>query len=202
LQLVLSDGSCFFVPEQALADLGLEGLSPPVELPEATVLALERQAGILAAREKALDLLARSPASERSLRLKLQARNFTPEAIDQAVAWLSARDLLDDRRFAEAWISSRLERHPEGCEALIAGLRRRGVERSTAAEVVGRLVDSAVERQAAERLLSKLRRRGTSSDEELSRRLAARGFRRSLVLSLLEDGAQEESSGSGGQPVS
>jgi regulatory protein len=188
LKLVLSDGSCFFVTEQVLSDLGLGAVSPPVVLDEATLLELGRQAGILAAREKALDLLGRSPASERSLRLKLRDRAFPPEAIDEAVAWLAARGLLDDRRFAEAWLAVRLERHPEGREALIAGLRHRGVDRSTAAEVVLRVVDSAVEREAAQRLLSKLRRRGACSQEELARRLAARGFRRCLVRSLLESG--------------
>ena len=182
-KLVLSDGSLLFVPAQAVMDLGL-GADPPVELSEAALAGLTRQAELLAARDKALGLLEAAPQAQATLRLKLLRRGFGPEAIDQTAAWLEARGLLDDRRFAEGWILTRLERHPESRGVLIAGLRRRGVSRAVAQEAVRLAVDAEAEREAARRLLDRLRRRPLPP-EELSRRLAARGFSRSLVRSLL-----------------
>lgn len=182
-KLVLSDGSFLFVPAQAVTELGLDpALSG--ELSEAVLAGLRGQAELLAARDKALALLEAAPQAQAALRLKLRRRGFGPEAVDQTAAWLAARGLLDDRRFAESWILTRLERHPEGRGVLIAGLRRRGVTRAVAEEVVRFAVDAEAEREAARRLLDRLRRRA-SSPEELSRRLAARGFSRSLVRSLL-----------------
>jgi len=70
----------------------------------------------------------------------------------------------------------------------VAGLQKRGVRRAVAEEVVALTVDAEAEREAARRLLAKLRRLSTApTAQELSRRLAARGFSRSLVRSLLGD---------------
>lgn len=176
-----------------LAEAGLPDASAAtealrLELDEATLLALQAQAAILAARDKALSLLSRSPATERTLRLKLGERGHEPAAIDAAAAWLHERGLLDDRRFAEAWLAARLQRRPEGRPALIAGLRRRGVPREVAEQAVLRSFDAEVEREAAGRLLAKLRRQGASDPGELARRLAAKGFPRSLVREVLEEG--------------
>lgn len=174
-----------------LADVGLAELagasgSEVVRIEEAALRALQQQAAVLAARDKALSLLSHAPATEYLLRLKLRERGHGTEAVEAAVAWLVDRGLLDDRRFAEAWLASRLQRRPEGRGALLAGLRRRGVPREVAEQAVLGGFDAEVEREAAQRLLAKLRRQGASEPEELARRLAAKGFPRSLVRELLE----------------
>lgn len=152
----------------------------------------------LEARAKAVELLARRSHSVQELRLKLLRRTYTPSEADGALAWLSERGYLDDSSFARQWAQQRIERHPEGRVALVAGLRRRGVSREVAEAVAGELCTSETEREAAQAALGKLMRAGergagpssgaspsARETERLRRALRRRGFSASLILELL-----------------
>jgi len=154
----------------------------------------------LEARDKALELLVRRPHSVQELRLKLSRRRFASAEVDHALAWLDERGYLDDFRFAREWAEQRLARHPEGRLALTAGLRRRGVSREVAEEVIAGICSPESEREAAEAALSKLMPRGGAAEldagephsclsageiERLRRALQRRGFAAALILELL-----------------
>lgn len=73
-----------------------------------------------------MDLLARREHSVAELRAKLTAREFDAEAVDTAVKQLAEEGLVDDQRFAEAFVASRA-RKGQGPVRIRMELERRGV---------------------------------------------------------------------------
>jgi regulatory protein len=185
-KLRLSDGSSFLVSSEVLNLAGVDSLElvPGLEIERTTAHRLYESSRAVEAREKAVELLARRPHCAQELRRKLVQRNFEPETVERALGWLDGRGYLDDAGFAREWVRQRLQRHPEGRVALIAGLRRRGVAREIAEEVAAELCSGKNERASAEAALAKLSRRGGSADE-LRRALQRRGFASFLILELL-----------------
>lgn len=173
-------------------------LTPGKELESAVVNGLHECSRALEARLKAVELLARRAHSAEEVRRKLRLRSFDTRHIDEALAWLDQRGYLNDRAFAGEWVERRVERHPEGRLALIAGLRRRGISREVAEEVTAALCTPESERARAEAALAGLSRHGESpepSEERIRRALQRRGFGASLVLELL----RERRRGGGGE---
>jgi regulatory protein len=77
-------------------------------------------------RKTALDCLARREHSTAELARKLAARQFAPGAIESVLAELAAEGLLDDTRFAESFVHSRIQRG-QGPQKIRAQLRERGI---------------------------------------------------------------------------
>jgi regulatory protein len=153
-------GSSFIFQAAILAGLGLDpaGLRPGTELDEAGVEALGLAAAVRDAEKKALALLARAEQSRLLLSAKLEQRGCPARAARLAMDRLEAEGLLDDRRFAEAWLRSRSGNQALSPAKLMAGLRARGIAESTAkaafAEVFGdderiKLLKRAAERELA-----------------------------------------------------
>ncbi len=194
IELELSDGSCFFVSELDLREQGFSPveLVPGLELSRAAAGRLEESAHRRAVRDKALTLLARTPHTVRSLKLKLLKRGYEPWAVEEALDWLAGSGYLDDWSFSLQWLENRLQRRPEGRPLLVSGLIHRGVARETAEAAVRRLVDTEVERQCARRALDKLGRQSRISREGLMKKLKGRGFSLSLIREMLAERQEDE----------
>ena len=189
IKLQLSDGSCFFVSEQDLRD---ENISPVELIPDFTftkAVIRRLQDGWLRrqVQEKALSLLARAPHSSFSLRMKLLKRGYDSPKIEQTLSWLTKKGYLDDSRFAEIWLRSRIDRRAEGRAVLVAGLLRKGLTREVAERVVNGFVTEPVEYENAVKALDKMRRQGVTDQEKLTRKLRARGFPFPLIRKALQD---------------
>jgi len=130
--------------------------------------------------EKALDLLTRRNHSRRELKLKLLKKEFSENAIDIVLRRLVEKNLQSDASFAEQWVLSRCSRHPEGYNALLAGLLRKGVDRTCAAEVLEEVFTETTALEALERVWEKAERRGKST-EELESLAYRRGFRGHII---------------------
>ncbi len=89
-----------------------------------------------AARERALRLLARREHTRRELTGKLGQRGFDGEVIRHTLDDLEAEGLLDERRFAEGFVRSRLDRG-QGPLRIRRELSHRGVDGAVAEEVLG-----------------------------------------------------------------
>ncbi|MGH9380269.1 MAG: regulatory protein RecX, partial [Thermoanaerobaculia bacterium] len=63
---------------------------------------------------KALDLLARRAHFRAELRQKLERRDFSAAAVDEALGRLAEEGHLDDPATARAFVEERLRRGPEG----------------------------------------------------------------------------------------
>ena len=79
------------------------------------------------ARESAFRLLKLRPRSEYELRQKLERKQYPDETIDETIQYLKQLQLIDDRRFTKAWISSRLAR-PFGLNRIRHELKLKGIE--------------------------------------------------------------------------
>jgi regulatory protein len=193
IKLQFSDGSCFFVTDSDLKDIGISALDlvSGLELSGAVIDRLKHSSLVRQVREKALDLLARAPHTTFSLRMKMHKRNFESRAVEEVLQFLKRQEYLDDRRYAENWLRSRIERRPEGRAVLIAGLLRKGVPREIAEGSVNRYLTPALERKNAVRALEKLKRSGETDPAKLRRKLGARGFSFPLIRRVVEGKSEE-----------
>ncbi len=103
----------------------------------------------------ALRLLSGRAYSEQELRLRLQRRATDPSEAEAVLESLRQYGYLDDRRFAEAVATSRLENESLGRLRVLAELRRRRVDRSTAEEAVASVYADTDEVNLIERYLER-----------------------------------------------
>ena len=115
----------------------------------------------------AAELLARREHSAAELRRKLRRKGFTAAACDHALTRLQERSLQDDRRFAEAWLRSRMRGRGQGRAALQAGLAERGIPRELAQEVIREYEDEHPDAFSAA-LAANLRRMGHAPGDDPS----------------------------------
>lgn len=179
----LSNGSSLSVLATIIL---LEGIRPGEELSEARIDELKEKSELLAAEKRGISLLARSQHSAHGLRLKLLRRGFSESVISLVLEGLEESGLLDDRAYCENWLYSRLERHPEGRSALIGGLRKRGIKRELAEDMVQEIVTPQVEEECARRVIEKLKRSASLSNSKMILRLSSRGFSYRLIRAVLD----------------
>ncbi|TDJ29952.1 MAG: regulatory protein RecX [Gammaproteobacteria bacterium] len=79
-------------------------------------------------RRRALDLLARREHSRSELQLKLLARAFVPVLVEETLDALQADGLLDEGRFIDSFIRSRIGKG-QGPTRIQAVLQQRGIDR-------------------------------------------------------------------------
>jgi SOS response regulatory protein OraA/RecX len=114
-------------------------------------------------------------------------KGFDRHSCDKAVACLKEKKLVDDRKFAENWVTSSACQKP-GIPAHAQGaLKRKGVDRQVAEEVLAHLTpDSSEYIGAFEKAFEKQLRKSGVTDEKIKIRLAAKGYPLSLINRYLE----------------
>ena len=126
------------------------------------------------AEKAALRLIARAEQCRAGLLRKLKARGFSALAAKKTVDALCEAGLVDDDRFACAWVDFRLRRCSESPRSLILRLRARGIKESAARQAVEDAVQRAGESVLLKNYLKKIK------DEEgaphLVERLRFEGF--------------------------
>ena len=132
---------------------------------------------VASARAQAIRLLARRDHSRKELRAKLAARGHARAVIEDVVDALNASGLQSDRRFAEAYVHSALNRG-QGERKIRAGLAQRGIESSLAAEFLT-LDEEHWQRLATTALAKRFGEgpaQGVAEQHQRFRFLAGRGF--------------------------
>jgi regulatory protein len=87
--------------------------------------------------------------------------DLTPDDITAAYERLSELGYIDDRKFADAFVASRLASHPKGKRVLLMELHAKGIAADLAAEVIersfagGSTGESVSERELAEQALGR-----------------------------------------------
>ena len=123
--LVLSDGREFVFSDEACERTGItEGLDASAGLFEELDAAEQR----VIAHEAALRLLANRPRSEKEMRTRLAMRGCAPAVIEDEVERLGRAGLLDDQKFARAWVEDRKRVSPRGRRMLRYELLGRGID--------------------------------------------------------------------------
>ncbi len=176
LRVRLDDGSLFLL--DAGHPIALR-LTVGDELDEPDLSDLESGSETYRCRRKALDLLARSEQCRRGLMVKLSKKGFSRGSISEALDRVESAGLLDDRRFAETWVRSRLRSQPEGPSRLLSALASKGVNISVARDAVESVLEDLGDDEAEatlERAWEKLSRRSGITDEKLLTALVRKGF--------------------------
>lgn len=153
---------------------------------------LERYDAAARGTEIAFRLLAVRLRSRNELADRLRRRGIPSETIEELLAELVRRGVIDDARFAGAWVRGRLTLQPSGAVRLRQELRRKGVSR----EIIDQAVSSALSERGESELalaLSVARNRAPRyrglSHEAAYRRLGAllqrRGFPAGVIAKVL-----------------
>lgn len=188
-RVVFADGTRLRVGGDSPAVLGLAAGD---EIDDATLDALRAQDTLAGARLAAQRLLAVRPRSRHELVTRLRLRRVPPEVIATIVDELEGEGLLDDARFARAWIDGRLAHRPSGAVRLRAELRQKGVDRAVIDDVIAtRLIpadEAALAREVARALVGRYRSvdRKTAF-RRLAGALARRGFSTSVISQTLAE---------------
>ena len=135
--------------------------------------------------------------SESELRRKLAVKKFEKDEIDATIARLRDEKWLDDTRFADAFVRTRLRKRI-GRLRIRRELAAAGVDGEVAAGALRRNVDAAGEREALETLCRKkmaalLRKHGAEfvrSGEgraKIAGSLARSGYDRAAIMDVIDD---------------
>ena len=182
-ELLLSNGSSFFIPQKMVYENELE---TGMVLSEPEAEKLKSRAEYILAKKKALELLASREHSVYQLKQKLLQREFSSENVNLVLLELQDEGSLSDRRFIESWLFSRLRRHPEGYRSLFAGLVKAGISSEEArAYLIPYLEELDMEKilvQAAEKIMKK----SNINREKMIRSLKSRGFEFSSIIKFVD----------------
>ncbi len=146
--ITLSDGREFVFSDEACERVGpREGDAAAETLFHALEAAEQRSV----AHEAALRLLSHRARSEQEMRTRLAMRGIAPEAIDDEVMRLRRAGLLDDEKFARAWVEDRRQSAPRGRRMLRYELLSRGIEPESVDAVTDGIDDLATAEALAAR---------------------------------------------------
>ena len=118
-------------------------------LSAAEVEALKAEDAYRAALDRALAFLEHRPRSSREVQDKLIGEDCDPIPVERVLERLEALALVDDARFAEWWVSNRLQHRPRGEHALRHELRQRGIDEAVAQAAVQGLDEHELARRVA-----------------------------------------------------
>lgn len=128
------DGAfAFGLPAIEVANRGLKAGD---HLSEADAAALTEVDEESRATDAAVRFIAYRPRSEREVRDRLKKRGYSEDAVNAAVERVRQWGYLDDRSFAEFWVSNRVEHKPRGARLLAQELYSKGVDRQVVDEVL------------------------------------------------------------------
>ncbi|MFC4004631.1 regulatory protein RecX [Prauserella oleivorans] len=143
------------------------------------------------AKEICFDLLAVRPRTAEELRAALQRKGFDSGIRDELLSKLGNAGLIDDAAFAEMWVRSRHNHQGLAKRALVAELKRKGVDGDVAAEAVSEIDREAEEQRARLLVRKKLRTMGGVDEQKATRRLlgmlARKGYPQGLSYAVVRD---------------
>ena len=121
----------------------------------------------LLAEKAALRLIARAEQCTQGLVLKLEKRGHEAACVNAVISRLCEQKLIDDRRFAQLWLESRihLTRSPR---RLLASLCARGIDRGDAEAALKTVLDEETELALLARFVKKHTQKAARKREETS----------------------------------
>lgn len=150
------------------------------------VESLRREDAVLQAHRRLTRYLALRVKSVAEARRYLEKAGFEGAVIDLAVDRARKRDLLDDRRFAECFVRTRLKSGIYGPLRLLADLKSHGIESSLAEEVLQPQFDLDWQLEAAAELAAKRAGRSSTGNPDKEKKrlfdfLVRRGFQAEIA---------------------
>ena len=143
------------------------------------------------AKDKALALLSYRSRSVAELRKKLLEKGFSERTVGSVVDDLLRVGLLDDVRFASAYVHSRMLQKPMGKRLLMRELFQKGIDEETAEKSIdegyeGRS-EADIARELAEKRIARSGGEGRKARKRLADFLLRRGFGWDVIQPVLQD---------------
>ncbi|MDR2371309.1 MAG: recombination regulator RecX [Treponema sp.] len=160
-RIELSDGTLFsfktsYLPSFLSGDsLYARGSAEGRELSDGEAEALRFAAACLRAERAALRLIARAEQSYSGLTRKLKRGGHENPCIRAVLGHLSELGVVNDGRFAEFWLISRLSMRTGSPRALLSSLRNRGIAGGDAEAALKKVLDADAELALLERYAEK-----------------------------------------------
>lgn len=147
------------------------------------------------AKEICFDLLAARPRAVEELRQTLQRKGFDSDTVETLLGKLDRAGLVNDAEFAETWVRDRHANQGLSRTALVAELRRKGVDDEIAAQAAEEVDREAEEQRARELVRKRLRSLGNVDEQTAIRRLlgflARKGYPQGLAYTVIRDELRE-----------
>lgn len=185
----MGGGSSFICRNHYLEALGLE----PASLGKDRVLEEEELSALDLAREateaeiRAVALLARAEQGRHLLQAKLEKRELSRPAIRLALDWLEAQGLLDDGRYAESWLRSKMGSAAATPAKLLTGLRGKGIDEAVAKAALGIVFGVEERKEALAKAWERCMKRAGGDKGEAKAGLRALGFKAQEIREYFED---------------
>ncbi len=193
----IATGGFFFVFMDARCrDAGIDPceLACGRDISDGTLELFSRMAEEFACSACARSLAARAEQTERGLSDKLLARGHSGTVVRTTVASLVREGLVDDGRFARAYILSRIAAGAEGPVSLLAALVRRGVSREAARRAIGISMRGPCRTEALATAVVRLRRRFGQDRDRFRSELVKLGYSPAEAAGAIE-GMDDEAGG-------
>ncbi len=182
-ELLLSDGSSFFITDKMILQNNLES---GTFLSEKQINELKSHAEYIHAKKKALELLGAREHSIYQLTQKLLIRDFSSQVVLRVLDELQDEGALSNSRFIEAWVNSRLRKHPEGFRSLYAGLIKSGISSGEARKYLVPFMEEIDLDRLLEEAAEKIFKKSNITKDKLVRGLKSRGFEDSSIIRFVE----------------
>jgi regulatory protein len=148
------------------------------ELSDEKISQLQAEDNQEVAYQRALKFIGYRVRSEAEVRDKLAKSDYSDDIIEKVIQHLGRVGILDDKRFAEAWVENRVEFRPRSRRALSFELRQKGISDNVIEET---LANTPEDEQLAYLAASKQSRKYRNLEwpdfrRKLSGYLARRGF--------------------------
>jgi regulatory protein len=173
-------------------DVTALGITAGADLDGEMWAALRERARSSAALEAAVRLLLIRLRSRREIADRLGRKGYPADVVAATIARLENDGLLDDMRFAKAWVAGRLAVRPSGAVRVRRELQQKGIPRDIIEEVLRAGLSEADERAHAVALAqARLRRYRNEPRDVAVRRLAGvlqrRGFSSNAIAVALRE---------------
>lgn len=192
--LLESDGGSRYrvtISDEAALRVGVRQGS---ELSAGLIAELDKDARRVRAGDLALDALARRPRSRRELEVLLRRRGVSPTDARQVMTRLQDAGHLDDGRFAEAFVRSKVAGPGASVWMLRRDLARKGVDRETADAAIATVMDqesvdetTLAEREARKKMRSLAKLDRVVATRRLMAHLRRRGFSTRVIGQLVRE---------------
>lgn len=175
------------VGEEVVAELGLR---VGQEIDAQKLAEVIRAEEFRAAREAAFVMLDYRPRTKKEISDGLKRKGYSDEVIASVTERLLELGLIDDEKFAEQWVSSRISSRPTGRARMAWELRSKGVSQEAVEKALSE-VDEEDEVRMAREIAAKKMNSISLDDDKARRKLAGflrrRGFDWDVISRVLNE---------------
>ncbi len=136
------------------------------------------------AKNKAFHLLSYRERTVKEMKDRLFKKGFDNDVVEQTINYLLEKDLINENRFAEQWIRSRINNHPRGRRLIYKELLKKGLNRSLIDSSLNKYLSFEQEIKMSETLIKKWLRKHKEEDREslkLKNYLSNKGFSYDII---------------------